>query len=242
MANHFRTLLIVGMIALSLSVTVVSRVAIAGPSEDGVAAYDREDYVAALAIFHPLAEQGDKVAQVTLSRMYLRGLGVTRDEKEALKWARLAAAHGDAEAQNYIGQVFAMGTTGVEKNEKESVRWFGLAAAQGNADAQLGLGLMYASGRGVGKDEKEAVKWYRLAAKQGDMDAQRYLGVTYFYGLGVARDYVVAYKWLHLAAARGDANTTRWRDIVAAKLTPTETEDAEMMAYACKQSKYKNCD
>ena len=47
----------------------------------------------------PLAEQGDAEAQFHLGEKYDTGLGVTQDDKEAVKWYRLSAEQGYAKAQ-----------------------------------------------------------------------------------------------------------------------------------------------
>ena len=49
--------------------------AAAGPWEDGTAAYNRGDYVPAIRLFRPLAEQGNAKAQNVLGVMYRRGQG-----------------------------------------------------------------------------------------------------------------------------------------------------------------------
>ena len=53
--------------------------ALAGPWEDGMAAYNRGDYVPAIGLFRPLAEKGNPKAQSVLGVMYRRGQGVARN-------------------------------------------------------------------------------------------------------------------------------------------------------------------
>jgi cytochrome c biogenesis protein CcmG/thiol:disulfide interchange protein DsbE len=60
----------------------------------GLNAYDAGDFVTALRIFRPLAQQGDAGAQYMLGVMYLTGDGVSQDEAEAGHWLQLAAAQG----------------------------------------------------------------------------------------------------------------------------------------------------
>jgi TPR repeat protein len=50
--------------------------ALAGPWEDGMAAYNRGDYLPAIHLFRPLAEQGNAKAQRVLGAMYRKGEGV----------------------------------------------------------------------------------------------------------------------------------------------------------------------
>ena len=73
------------------------------------------------------------------------------DNKEAVKWFRLAAEQGDAEAQINLGVMYETGR-GVPKDDKEAVKWYRLAAEQGDADAQFNVGVMHHNGTGVPQD------------------------------------------------------------------------------------------
>ena len=75
-----------GVLALALFGT-----AIAGPLEDGAAAYQRGDYATAERLLRPLAEQGDVAAQASLGAMYANGDGVPQDYAQAVVWYRKAA-------------------------------------------------------------------------------------------------------------------------------------------------------
>ena len=74
------------------------------------------------------------------------------------------------------------------------------------------------------------MKWYRLAAEQGLADAQFNLGIRYYNGQGVPQDYVQAHLWWNLAAAQGDEEARENRDIIAAKMTPAQIEEAQRLA------------
>jgi len=136
------------------------------------------------------------------------GIGVAKDEKEAVKWYTKAAEQGEATGQRLLGWCYANGT-GVAKDEKEAVKWYAKAAEQGEATGQRLLGWCYANGTGVAKDEKEAVKWYWKAAEQGEATGQRLLGWCYANGTGVAKDEKEAVKWYWKAAEQGEATGQR---------------------------------
>jgi len=138
----------------------------------GMTAYQAGDFAAALAEWKPLAEQGDSFAQLYLAMMYQNGVGVAEDDKEAVKWYRLAAKQGNARAQKYLGMMYAQGE-GVVEDDKEAAKWYRLAAEQGDARAQTSLGFMYAFGDGVIQDNVYAHMWWNLAAASGDEDARR---------------------------------------------------------------------
>ena len=79
--------------------------AVAGPWEDGMAAYNRGDYVPAIRLFRPLAEQGNAKAQNVLRVMYRKGEGVARNSVHAFLWFNRAAARGDARAKAELRDV-----------------------------------------------------------------------------------------------------------------------------------------
>lgn len=174
----------------------------AGPLEDGEAAYLCFDFVTALRLLRPLADQGSAKAQYCLGRMYGGGLGMPQDIPEAAKWDRKAAD-------------------------------------QGFAAAQTELGRRYHGGQGVPQDLEEATKWWRKAADSGNPEARYYLGRQYEQGEGVPQDYAMAHMWFNLAAALVPKTSADevWvafarvnRDRIAAKMTPSQLEEAQKLA------------
>ena len=77
----------------------------AGPWEDGMAAYNRGDYVPAIQVFRAMAEQGNVKAQGVLGVMYRRGQGVTRNSARAFLWFSRAAKRGDIRAKAELREV-----------------------------------------------------------------------------------------------------------------------------------------
>jgi len=157
-----RDLIKTGLVALVLSLTLAAPVA-AGPFEDGMTAWERDDYATALRLLRPLADQGVAGAQFSLGYMYDHGQGVPHDHAAAVTWYRKAADQGNASAQGNLGVMYELGR-GVPQNYAEALKWYRKAADQGNASAQFALGLMYSTGHGVPQDYVLAHKWYNLAA------------------------------------------------------------------------------
>jgi TPR repeat protein/tRNA A-37 threonylcarbamoyl transferase component Bud32 len=180
----------------------ISKVDDLGDLERGIVCYLSKQYRIALEQLVPLKHP---LANCLVGRMSYFGFGTKVNFEEAVKWYRLAADQGYANAQCNLGFCYEKGN-GVMKDEKEAVKWYRLAADQGWANAQCNLGFCYDNGTGVMKDEKEAVKWYRLAADQGDVNAQYNLGVCYGNGTGVIKNEKEAVKWYRLAADQGDVN------------------------------------
>ena len=115
-------------IACGLAVCLLTQTAVAGPLDDGKAAFERRNYVKALLLFRPLAEHGDAKAQHFLGFMYVNGKGVPQNFAEAVKWYRKAAEQGNAGAQNNLGLMYLKGN-GVALDYVQAHMWFDLAAA-----------------------------------------------------------------------------------------------------------------
>ena len=166
-----RTLVIISVLLFSLILGVPSYSAdfYKGLTADfykGLTAAQNGDYATALKKWKPIAEAGNAVAQFNLGLIYEKGLGVLQDDKEAVRWYRLAAVQGDADAQTNLGVRYQKGL-GVPQDDKEAVRWYRLAAEQGDADAQYYLGVMYALGKGVIKDFVYAHMWGNITSMNG---------------------------------------------------------------------------
>jgi hypothetical protein len=70
----------------------------------------------------------------TVSDLYRNGQGFSRDYKQAIKWFRLAAAQGNADAQFNLGLMYAAGQS-VPLDNVRSHMWLALSNANGYADA-----------------------------------------------------------------------------------------------------------
>ena len=146
-------------VGLAFAATLVC----AEPLDDAIAALERKDYPAAVALFAPLAEEGNTFAQVNLAYLTFEGEGTATDAARAAQWYRRAAEQGDETAQYNLGVMYENGK-GVARDLEEAVKWWRKAARQGYADAQYNLGAMYYNGRGVAKDYVRAYLWKSLAA------------------------------------------------------------------------------
>lgn len=112
-----------------LQVLLVHPVA-AGPLDDALSAFRRQDYETALRLWRPLAEHGDVRAQGMLGVMYFEGLGVPKDYAQAAKWHRLAADQGNAVAQTNLGSLYINGE-GVPRDYVLGYMWSNLGASGG---------------------------------------------------------------------------------------------------------------
>jgi TPR repeat protein len=103
--------------------------------------------------------------------MYATGQGVAVDGAHAARWYALAAAQGDASAQNNLGVLYATGD-GLPRDDVRAVHWYHAAAEQDHTLAQYNLSSMVASGRAGAPDPVHAHMWMLLAASSGDAQAR----------------------------------------------------------------------
>jgi TPR repeat protein len=82
-----------------------------------------------------------------------------------------AARSGNAEAEELIGVMYAMGL-GVKRDDRRAFEWYLRSAMKGHPGAQSGVGWYYEVGRGLPAiDLVRAYTWYTLSAIGGDPDA-----------------------------------------------------------------------
>jgi hypothetical protein len=89
------------------------------------------------------------------------------DYRTALQvWMGQAEA-GDAEAQNYVGEIYLKGL-GTAPDYAKAATWFGKAVAQGNKRAMINLGYIHEEGLGTPRDLTRALNLYREASGSKD--------------------------------------------------------------------------
>jgi TPR repeat protein len=82
-----------------------------------------------------------------------------------------AARSGNAEAEELIGVMYALGL-GVEQDNIRAFDWYLRSAMKGHAGAQSGVGWYYETGLGLpAPDLVRAFLWYQLSTIGGDPDA-----------------------------------------------------------------------
>jgi hypothetical protein len=96
-----------------------------GTVADGWHAFDIGDYKTALAIWQPLAQNGDSNLQVLVGSLYDYGQGVPQDKKQALQWYLLAAQRGSGRGQYAAGALLIKDTK--QRNLVEAYKWLTVA-------------------------------------------------------------------------------------------------------------------
>jgi hypothetical protein len=152
-----------------------------------------------------LADQGDSSAQFQLGLHFGKPDAKTTNHLEAVKWYRMAAKGGHAEAHGKIAFRYALGGYGLPEDSRKATDWYRRGAELGDAFSQTSLAVLYCEGDGVRQDFAEAVKLLRSAANQGHAPALRSLGNMYYTGKGVLKDHTEALTFFAKAAEMGDS-------------------------------------
>lgn len=116
------------------------------------------------------AREGRPSAKALLAWMHAEGIGGRQDDVLAARLYAEAAARGEVEAANNLGELLENGR-GVGKDPRAAAMHYRRAAEAGSPPAQFNLGRLYAAGKGVDKDVVQAKRWLEEARKAGIEDA-----------------------------------------------------------------------
>lgn len=128
----------------------------------GIDAWQRGDYVSAVAIWRPLAEAGDPDASFNMGQAYRLGRGVLVDLAAAQSWLEKAAQKDHVDAQATLGLLLFQ-----NGNQTEGLKWLKLAAEKGDARAMLVYGTALFNGDGVTQDPVLGYAYVSRSAAQG---------------------------------------------------------------------------
>ena len=169
----------------------------------------------AFNLFKEAAEQGDVMAKAYVGISYATGIGVTKNESEAVKWLQASLENRNSSEDKLVGMCqYLLGGLyldgeGVPQNKEKAFGLFLAAANNGLPEAQCKVGLCYYGGLGVTRNEQEAAKWFQSVIEVDVVDSvpseirglsQCALGNLYLEGRGVKKDEQKAFS-LFLSAA-----------------------------------------
>lgn len=188
-------------LALALLLGLGGSPALAGYDE-GLAAYQKRDWNAAIREFKPLAAQGNAAAQARLGHMLFEGLGGTKDDVEALKLLNAAASAGDSLAQHWLGSAYFNGRA-VPKDISQALVWFGRAADKGQPESIHAMGEIHFNGLGINKDEAKGVEYFKRGAEKGWAASHERLASLSWDGRAMPTDKAKALEHARIAAEAG---------------------------------------
>ena len=128
----------------------------------GIDAWQRGDYVSAVAIWRPLAQAGDADASFNLGQAYRLGRGVLVDLGTAQTWLERAAQKDHLDAQTTLGLLLFQ-----NGNQAEGLRWLKSASESGDPRAMLVYGTALFNGDSVPQDPVRGYAYVSRAAAQG---------------------------------------------------------------------------
>ena len=128
----------------------------------GIDAWQRGDYVGAVAIWRPLAEAGDPDASFNMGQAYRLGRGVLVDLATAQTWLERAAEKNHVDAQTTLGLLLFQ-----NGNHARGLKWLKGAAEKGDPRAMLVYGTALYNGDGVPQDPVLGYAYVSRSAAQG---------------------------------------------------------------------------
>ncbi|MFT5299906.1 MAG: TPR repeat protein [Mariniblastus sp.] len=131
--------------------------------EAGIAAYQANDLPLTYKEFLAASKKGHADSQFNLALMYEQGLGVGKDEQEAVAWYGQSAAQGNAAAQFNLGVLYENGR-GTKVDFAKANEWYRQASTQGDALAIGNLGMLYVRGDGVTENKVAGVALLLMSA------------------------------------------------------------------------------
>jgi TPR repeat protein len=131
--------------------------------EAGIAAYQANDLPLAYKEFLAASKKGHADSQFNLALMYEQGIGVGKNEKEAVVWYGQSAAQGNAAAQYNLGVLYENGR-GTKIDFAKANELYRQASVQGDALAIGNLGMLYVRGDGVAENKVAGVALLLMSA------------------------------------------------------------------------------
>ena len=139
-------------------------------------------------------QEGAKMSKLILGRLYYNGLrGVGRDFKKARRYYEMAAEDGIAEANFYLGEMYAEGR-GVEYDFQQAAVYYRAAARSGHAEAAFRLGMLFKEGKEVALNYDIAAYWLQVAASKSHPLAFYCYSEMMEFGWGVEKNEKAAYE------------------------------------------------
>lgn len=170
-------------------------------ADNAYAAYQEGRYRTALDLAIARANERNDPKSMTLAgELYANGLGIARDDAQAVQWYKKGADLGDREAMFALAMMQIGGRAGGPANREEGARLLAQSAKLGKAAAAYNLGLLYLEGQTFPQDIKRAAELFRQAADAGNPEAQYALATFYKEGRGVEQNLTEAAKLLGAAA------------------------------------------
>ncbi|MFO1242229.1 MAG: hypothetical protein U1E36_03385 [Rickettsiales bacterium] len=155
-------------------------------------------------------------ARIYLSRLYLSGNGVARDQQKAVQLLKEAVAQGNAAAAFEIGRMYEFGLLTGDPDYSKAEEWYRLALKDQYGSAALAIASLYTrklipspTPNAAREMAELGIKYLRTKADRGNVAAMVLIAEAYESGQGVAPDPQEALKWYLKGADAGDPSGMR---------------------------------
>jgi TPR repeat protein len=147
-----------------------------------------------------MAKRGDGSSQISLARMYQKGINIKQDDELAFYWFRQASNLGYSQAQLMVANILDKGI-GTDKNHAEALVLYKKLAKKNNAKALYYLGKLYSNSP---ETIDKGFEYALLSAKKDYVLAQYLVAQIYHVGNKKFRDLKQAKYWYQKAAQQGN--------------------------------------
>ena len=130
--------------------------------KDGISAWQKGDYKAAVEAWRPLADRGDPDALFNMAQAYRFGRGVPANLATAKSLLEKSATAGHVESQTTLGLLLLQGG-----DQADALKWLEPAARAGERRALLVYGTALINGDGVTQDRALGYAYVHAAAAAG---------------------------------------------------------------------------
>jgi len=141
----------------------------------GLAFLDRESLEQAYVCFRHGIEisPNHPMLQFALGQAFDAGIGVEKDDSQAVEWYQKAAEQGLIGAMFFLAKKYEFGQ-GTQSDPEQAMRWYRIAAEGGLREAQVALGEhhLHDEVEPNSKHSEEASSRFRKAAEQSHSNAQ----------------------------------------------------------------------
>ena len=100
-------------------------VAYASQLNEGIQAFERQDYQASYKVLLPLAEKGDGKAQYYVGEMLVGGMGVSSNIDKGVYWLEQSVSNRNHMAAKTLGKMYLSGF-GVPMDTEKGTKYFAL--------------------------------------------------------------------------------------------------------------------
>lgn len=147
-------------------------------------------------------------AQYTLASLYLEGIPVLENRKQAMDYLMQAANAGWTDAQLKLAESLIQFS--LPQYDKAAFHWLQKASQHQHLEALYQLANCYYEGIGTTIDYGRAMDIYKNLAVREHMPSHFKLGKMLFDGQGVEKNSEEARKWFEVAARHKDEDAKQW--------------------------------